>query len=171
MASKRNVALALSGFCEHDADAFAVAASRSRALHGGWAHPPTTARDAAELARQRQGPTDFGYLIRAAASAEPVGYVEITNIVRGVFQSGYLGYYMFEGHQRRGVMRWALGVVVRRAWAELKLHRLEANIQCGNDASIALVRSLGFQQEGVSPKYLKLGGRWRDHERWAILRR
>ena len=48
------------------------------------------------------------------------------------------------------------------------LHRLEANIQPDNAASIALVRSCGFAREGYSPRYLKIGGRWRDHERWTI---
>jgi ribosomal-protein-alanine N-acetyltransferase len=66
-------------------------------------------------------------------------------------------------------MRNGLRAVVRHAFAKLKLHRLEANIRPINVASVALVKAGGFSKEGYSPRYLKIGGRWRDHERWAIL--
>ena len=54
-------------------------------------------------------------------------------------------------------------------FGELGLHRVEANIQPGNAPSIALAEGAGFKREGFSPRYLKIGGRWRDHERYAIL--
>jgi ribosomal-protein-alanine N-acetyltransferase len=59
--------------------------------------------------------------------------------------------------------------LVKKAFSEVQLHRLEANIQPENLASVALVRACGFVQEGYSRRYLKIRGRWRDHERWAIL--
>lgn len=98
-----------------------------------------------------------------------MGVISITNIVMGVFRSGYLGYYVFAGFERNGFMCEGLTLVLRYAFKSLKLHRLEANIQPKNHASIALVRSCGFRQEGLSQRYLKVGGRWCDHQRWAIL--
>ena len=90
--------------------------------------------------------------------------------MHGLFGSAYLGYHIGASHARRGYMAEALGLALTRAFGPLRLHRLEANIRPENAASIALVRQLGFTREGYSRRYLKIGGRWRDHERWAILR-
>ena len=96
------------------------------------------------------------------------GVVNISEIVLGSFQSAYLSYYALEPHQRRGYMRAGVSAMIHLGFREYRLHRLEANIQPDNAPSIALVRGLGFELEGYSPRYLKIAGRWRDHERWAI---
>jgi ribosomal-protein-alanine N-acetyltransferase len=102
-------------------------------------------------------------------SGEIAGVINISQIVMGLFRSAYLGYYAVAGVEGRGLMAEALAQVLDFAFGELGLHRLEANIQPGNARSIALVERLGFRKEGFSPRYLKIDGDWRDHERWAIL--
>jgi ribosomal-protein-alanine N-acetyltransferase len=97
-----------------------------------------------------------------------MGVVNVSEIVRGHLQSAYLGYYADARHAGRGYMTEALRLAVRYAFRILRLHRLEANIQPGNAASRTLARRCGFRREGFSPRYLKVLGRWRDHERWAI---
>jgi len=97
------------------------------------------------------------------------GVVNVSEIVRGSFQSAYLGYYALEPFAGSGLLRSGLGLVIAHCFGELGLHRLEANIRPENSRSIALVESLGFRKEGFSPRYLKVCGRWRDHERWALL--
>lgn len=97
-----------------------------------------------------------------------VGYFNISEIVLGTFRSAYLGYGAVAAHAGRGYMTAGMQQVLRHAFTTLRLHRLEANIQPGNQASLALVRRSGFVREGFSERYLKIGGRWRDHERWAI---
>jgi ribosomal-protein-alanine N-acetyltransferase len=116
------------------------------------------------------GKLNHGFVSQIASSGELVGAVNLTSIVLGAFRSGYLGYFAFSGFAGRGFMQQGLLAVVQHAFRDLKLHRLEANIQPGNASSIALVRKCGFQKEGFSPAYLKIGGRWRDHERWAIVK-
>ncbi len=62
-----------------------------------------------------------------------------------------------------------LRLVLERAFGALGLHRVDANIQPDNERSLRLVERLGFRREGLSLRYVKVGGRWRDHERWALL--
>jgi ribosomal-protein-alanine N-acetyltransferase len=66
-------------------------------------------------------------------------------------------------------MREGVQLAIRRCFRELGLHRLEANIQPANRRSIELVASLGFRNEGLALRFAKVAGRWRDHERWALL--
>ena len=98
-----------------------------------------------------------------------VGFFNLSHITRGLLQSAYLGYAADKPYAGNGYMRQGIQLVLRNAFLNLRLHRVEANIQPGNSASIALARGAGFRREGFSPRYLKIGGRWRDHERWAIL--
>jgi [ribosomal protein S5]-alanine N-acetyltransferase len=151
-----------------DRDEFLRLNRASLRFYRGLVMPPVTARGwAAYLARRRR-PYSPGYLICRTSDGAIVGGININEIVRGVFRSGYLGYQIGAPHARQGYMTEALALVLRQAFGPLRLHRVEANIQPGNRASIALVRRAGFRLEGVSRRYLKIGGRWRDHERWAL---
>lgn len=153
-----------------DQAAFIAAARRSRKLHGRFAHPPLTPKQFRERLARLPEPNHEGRVVVDAASGELVGVINLNEIVRGPSQSAYLGYYAFEPYAGKGLMTEGLALVLQLAFDELRLHRLEANIQPDNARSLALVQRLGFQREGFSPRYLKLAGRWRDHERWAMLR-
>ena len=98
-----------------------------------------------------------------------LGVFDLSQIFHGNLQSAYLGYYAFAPHAGQGYMRDGLQLILQYAFKTLKLHRVESNIQPANARSIALVRGAGFSREGYSRRYLKIGGRWRDHERWAML--
>lgn len=152
-----------------DERAFLCAVRASRGFHHPWAAPPDTPALFRAYIERMALPANSACLVCRRDTHAFVGVINITNIVLGPLRSGYLGYYAFAGHERQGLMQQGLRAVLGQAFKSLKLHRLEANIQPANAASIALVASCGFAQEGYSPRYLKIGGRWRDHERWAIL--
>lgn len=152
-----------------DQSAFLASVKASRALHRPWVSAPSTPRQFRSYLRRMHEPANCGLLVCHRGSEQLIGVVNITNIVLGLFRSGYAGYYVFAGFEGRGLMREGLHAAVRHAFTSLKLHRLEANMQPENVASVALARSCGFSKEGYSPRYLKIGGRWRDHERWAIV--
>ena len=141
----------------------------SRALHRGWVAPPTTTAQFARFVARSRRPDFAGFLIRRLADDAILGAVEVSQIVLGAFRSAYLGYQLGAPYVRQGYMSEALRLVLAYGFGPLGLHRLEANVRPENAASIALVRRLGFTREGYSRRYLKVGGRWRDHERWAIL--
>jgi ribosomal-protein-alanine N-acetyltransferase len=148
---------------------FLAAVRGSRRVLGSWAAPPSTPAAYRAYVRRLRRPTHVGHFVVLRATGELVGVINVNEIVRGAFRGAYLGYYGFSPHVGRGLMREGLRLVLRRAFSELGLHRVEANIQPGNTASRRLVRRLGFRREGFSPRYLKIAGRWRDHERWALL--
>jgi ribosomal-protein-alanine N-acetyltransferase len=151
-----------------DAEEFIEAVRASRPLHHPWIDPPGTPERFAAYLDRAAAPDQASYLIRHRSCGGLVGYVNISNIVRGAFQSGYLGYAAFAAHAGRGLMTEGLRAVIASAFGDLGLHRLEANIQPANHPSISLVRRLGFEKEGFSPRYLLIDGDWRDHERWAL---
>ena len=149
---------------------FIAAARRSRPFHRRWVHPPNTPKAFEAYLQRHRSPRHEGHFVVERSTGDLVGVVNILEIVRGSFQSAYLGYYLFHPFGGLGYMTEALVLVIDRAFRELGLHRLEANVQPDNDRSVRLVKRLGFRCEGVSPRYLKVGGRWRDHARWAVLR-
>jgi len=152
-----------------DAAAFVAAVHASRALHRPWVHPPSTIDAFARRFKPARGAANRLLLVAARNEDDAlVGVLNLSEIIRGPLQQAFLGYYAFAPHSGRGYMKEALRLLLRHAFDSLKLHRIEANIQPANAASLALVRGAGFVREGYSARYLKIGGRWCDHERWAI---
>ncbi len=141
----------------------------SIALHEPWVSPCRDMVSFQGYVSRCDGDRSIGFIARERESNRIVGVVNLSEIVRGFFQSAYMGYYAVAGMNGRGLMAEAVGLVITHAFMELGLHRIEANIQPDNEPSRALVKRLGFRQEGYSPRYLKINGEWRDHERWAIL--
>ncbi len=152
-----------------DREEFLALMRASRTFHRPWASAPTDdERFAAYLVDARR--PDFAALLVCRREDEAiVGFFNLSHITRGLLQSAYLGYAVGEPFAGQGYMREGIELVMRHSFQTLRLHRVEANIQPGNLHSVALARGAGFQREGFSPRYLKIGGRWRDHERWAIL--
>jgi ribosomal-protein-alanine N-acetyltransferase len=138
-------------------------------FHAPWATAPSDdERFAGYLADARRA--DFEALLLCRQEDEVIlGFFNLSQIVRRRLQSAYLGYAVGAPFAGQGYMREGLELVLRHAFVALRLHRLEANIQPGNASSLALAQGAGFRREGFSPRYLKIAGRWRDHERWAIL--
>ncbi|MER6810920.1 GNAT family N-acetyltransferase [Spirillospora sp. NPDC000708] len=151
-----------------DQDEFLGLVNASADLHRPWVSLPSTPEQyQGYLARYAQ-PDEESVLICVRGSGAIAGVVNINSIIRGRFQSASIAYAAFASTAGQGYMTEGLTLVVRYAFEQLQLHRLEAQIQPDNHASLKLVRKVGFRYEGCSPELLYIDGAWRDHERWAI---
>lgn len=152
-----------------DAETFVEKNRSSLSLHRPWVYPPTSlAGYQAYLERLQDGRYE-GYFVCRKRDAEIVGVVNLSEIIRGAMNGAFVGYWGYEGFTGNGYLTEGLALVFDQAFGPLGLHRLEINIQPTNTGSVALARRLGLRNEGFSPKYLNIGGEWRDHDRWAII--
>ena len=151
-----------------DRDEFIASMRASRDLHRPWIYMPETPEHYAAYLSRIEDPRAAPFLACRTEDGAIVWFLNVSEIVRGGFKSAFVGYGGVAGFAGQGYMTEAMRLLLREAFTALGLHRLEANIQPGNRASIALAQRCGFELEGFSPRYLKVGGRWRDHERWAI---
>ena len=141
----------------------------SRGLHYPWVSAPCDPEAWRRYLERLKRDNEAGFLVRRVGNNDLCGVVNLNIITYEALCSAYLSYYAASEHSGKGYMKEGLQLLITHAFQELGLHRLEANIQPGNERSIRLVESLGFEREGFSPRYLKIKGEWRDHERWALL--
>jgi ribosomal-protein-alanine N-acetyltransferase len=153
-----------------DSAEYIASARKSEKFHRGLVKMSKTPEGFANFLKRSQGDANACFLIRRNEDDAIAGMVNLTQIFYGPFCGAYLGYWLCAGFTGQGLMAEAIGLILRHAFTDLKLHRLEANIQPDNAPSINVVKRAGFTKEGFSRKYLKVGGKWRDHERWAIVK-
>jgi ribosomal-protein-alanine N-acetyltransferase len=129
--------------------------------------------------RQRQFDAAYGFGLfrtergngaRRAEDEEFVGEVSLGSVQRGPFQSAYIGYWVAHDHAGRGYVPEGVALIMRFAFDELRLHRLEAAIVPRNRASRRVAEKLGMREEGVALRFLQIRGVYEDHVRYAITR-
>lgn len=116
--------------------------------------------------RLKDASYSFGIFLRNNDNL--IGRINLNAITRGAFQNTYLGYYLDEEYNARGCMTEAVVEVMKVAFKELGLHRIQAAIMLNNNASRKVLMKSGFRKEGVAEKYLKINGKWEDHELYAL---
>lgn len=151
-----------------DQHEFLALVDASTDLHHPWISLPSTPENFQAYVTRYERPTEESLLVCLPDTGAIAGLVNISSIIRGRFQNGSLSYAAFAPTAGRGYLTEGVGLVLHYAFEVLRLHRLDAQIQPGNYASLKLVQRLGFRNEGYSPEMLFIDGAWRDHERWAI---
>ncbi|MDX1659538.1 MAG: GNAT family protein [Nitriliruptorales bacterium] len=166
MSGSEERSIRLEELSESHREVLLAATKNSQELHDPWVTAPTTGGGFDAYLRRAEGEDTVALL--AFAGDELVGVINLNHIVRRNFQNAHLGYYANAARAGKGLMRLAMEAVVDYAFDELGLHRVEANIQPDNTASIKLVESVGFRHEGFAPRLIHIKGEWRDHERYAM---
>jgi ribosomal-protein-alanine N-acetyltransferase len=120
---------------------------------------------------QQEWKDDEGYSFHMfdRATGRIVGGIGLTQIRRGIAQSGVIGYWIGQRYARQGYTSQATRLVTSFAFDRLNLHRVEASCVPDNQASRALLERLGFRQEGYARSYLKIAGEWADHLLYAVI--
>lgn len=152
-----------------DAAEFVARARESHAHLRPFVHAAEDAAAYRAWIAKGDRPDTCQFLVCRRTDDAIAGFCNLNTIVLGALQSASIGWASFRPHAGGGHLTEGVDLALRMAFTSLRLHRVEANIQPANERSRALAIRCGFQLEGFSPSYLKVGGRWRDHERWAIL--
>lgn len=132
---------------------------------------PSRDRNAFELRianRERERQLGAGYGFGMFVDSKLAGEINLNNVVRGAFQSAYVGYWIDEARAGLSYMPEAVVTIARFAFEELKLHRIEIDIVPRNKPSRRVVEKLGIREEGVAHRFLEINGVWEDHVRFGI---
>lgn len=98
-----------------------------------------------------------------------IGTINLFAVMRGSIQSAFVGYFLDQRHNGKGYTTEAVKLIVKYAFEELKLHRVEAGVMPHNIGSIRVLEKAGFEKEGLARKNVKINGKWEDHQQMAIV--
>lgn len=118
--------------------------------------------------RQRQFDAAYGFGLFVQNGDQFAGEVSLGNVQRGPFQSAFVGYWIDEAAAGNGYVPEGVVLMLRFAFEELRLHRIEAAIVPRNGPSRRVAEKLGLRDEGVAERLLQIRGVYEDHVRYAI---
>lgn len=117
--------------------------------------------------REKDEAYSFGIFIKD--TNELVGVIALSMVIRSSLNSCNLGYSLDMQHNGNGYMSEAAQLIVKFAFEELHLHRIEAGAMPHNKGSIRVLEKAGFHKEGIAEKNVNINGKWQDHQVMAIV--
>jgi ribosomal-protein-alanine N-acetyltransferase len=155
-------------------------ALRNNAAHlRPWSVAPGPGEDPASLAsvsravlqhrrEWKRGQTFVLVIVPREDERRVVGRIALGGVLRGAFQNAYLGYWIDQQQQGRGLTTEAVCAMTAFAFSAAGLHRVQAAVMPRNGASLRVLEKVGYRREGVAERYLCIAGRWEDHMLYAI---
>ena len=120
----------------------------------------------AQRARDDEG---YAFFIFDKQTNHLVGGLTLSHVRRGVSQSATVGYWIGEQFAGKGLMKDALSALLAVASSRFGFHRLEAACLPHNKRSRHLLLACGFELEGFAKSYVKIAGRWEDHQLFGLV--
>jgi len=151
-----------------DGPEFLAFVHASRSLHAPYVDAPETSDTYRSYIQQCQSPRYCGFLVCVCDGDAIVGVVNFNEIVRDDTPRANLGMYGARRGTRKGYMGEGLQLALARAFGELSLHTVEADVQEANDRSVRLLESCGFLRGDDEPRLLRAAGSWKHHARWRL---
>ena len=118
--------------------------------------------------RDRDRQLGVGYAFGLFVDNTIAGEVNLNNLIRGGQQTGTVGYWIDQARAGHGYVAEGTVALIRFAFEELRLHRLEICVIPRNDNSRRVMDKLHVRDEGVALRFLEINGVWEDHVRYAI---
>ena len=153
---------------------------RSNATHlRPWSVAPAPGEDPASLAsisravlqhrrEWKRGQTFVLVISPRDDDSKVIGRIALGGVLRGAFQNAYLGYWIDQQHQGRGLATEAVRAMTAFAFSSAHLHRVQAAVMPRNSGSLRVLEKAGYRREGLAERYLYIAGRWEDHVLYAM---
>lgn len=119
--------------------------------------------------KKREEDLEYQFGIFKNGTEGLIGTITLSEVLRGSLQSCYIGYYLDSAYNGQGIMSEAAKLIVKFAFDEINLHRIEAGVMPHNIGSIRVLEKAGFHKEGIAQKNVKINGKWEDHQVLAVV--
>jgi ribosomal-protein-alanine N-acetyltransferase len=116
----------------------------------------------------KRGQTFVLVMVPREDDARVLGRIALGGVLRGAFQNAYLGYWVDQDLQARGLATEAVRATTAFAFASIGLHRVQAAVMPSNVGSLRVLEKVGYRREGFAERYLCIAGRWEDHLLYAV---
>ncbi len=123
-----------------------------------------------KVQRSWENDTGYGFGIYLSSNNQLIGRVNVSNIVRGAWESCTMGYFLDETCNGQGYTTEAVKLAIKFAFGPADLHRVQAAAMPRNKGSIRVLEKVGFRYDGFSEYYLKINGMWEHHNLYSITR-
>ena len=131
-------------------------------------YPKDGAKEFIEIT-QKQAKDETGYQLGIEFEGKIIGMISLMSVSK-VHKNANLGYWLGKKFWKRGFTSEAVKLILKFGFIDLKLEKISVTARHPNEASINLIKKIGFVYEGTARKDNFKWGKWTDHLNFSMLR-